>query len=303
MLGCFAISLIALVGCAGEPRESPTKGHLTAIVSESVSPVIKREEQTFEELYAQAKIDLEVATAREAIARLFNDTIKVIVSSRPLNAEERDVAKRAKLEVGEFKIALDGVAIIVNNENPIAQLRTSQLDSILTGRITEWKDVGWKHKPPLIELYLPDRNSGTHEVVATRILRGGNFAVPVRAAQSSPEMLQFVADHPNALGMVGINWLQENKEKVKVLELADPDAPDSLGTRGKYFGPHQAHIYRRYYPLTREVYIYSRADQYGVAAGFIAFITSAAGQKIILNNGLFPATMPVRLVELTNKGI
>ncbi len=71
-----------------------------------------------------------------------------------------------------------------------------------------------------------------------------------------------------------MNWLNDNKEKVKALELSDPNMPDSLGG-GKYFSPHQAYIYQKYYPLTRDIYIYSRADNYGVAAGFTTFIASA----------------------------
>jgi phosphate transport system substrate-binding protein len=116
-------------------------------------------------------------------------------------------------------------------------------------------------------------------------------------------MIQYVIAHPLAIGMIGANWLNDNKERVKVLGLLDPNAPDSSGTGREYFKPHQAYIYRGSYPITRDVYIYSRADNYGVGAGFISFVTSAPGQKIVLNSGLVPATMPVRLVELTNKGV
>ncbi|HMD14487.1 MAG TPA: phosphate ABC transporter substrate-binding protein, PhoT family, partial [Bacteroidota bacterium] len=66
--------------------------------------------------------------------------------------------------------------------------------------------------------------------------------------------------------------------------------------------PVQAYLYKGYYPITRGVNIYSKADSYSVATGFTAFITSAPGQKIVLNSGLVPVTMPVRIVELTNKG-
>ena len=62
-------------------------------------------------------------------------------------------------------------------------------------------------------------------------------------------------------------------------------------------------IYQQYYPLTRDIYIYTRADNYGVAAGFSAFITSAPGQKIVMSSGLVPATMPVRLVQTTSKPV
>jgi phosphate transport system substrate-binding protein len=289
--------------CTEERRETPTKGQTTVVVAESVSPVIQQEKLKFEELYPQAKVGLQVASDREAIARLFNDSISIIVSSRPLNKEEREVAKRFKLALGEFKVAIDGIAIIVNNENPMTQLRTTQLDSILSGSAKEWKSAGWKQSTSSVALCLPDRNTGTFEVIAEKILQGKQFTNPAKIVSSSAEIIEFVSQHENALGMVGVNWFVDNKNKVKALELTDPNAPDSLGIKGKYYGPYQAYIYQKFYPLTKDVYIYSRADNYGVAAGFTSFMTSSAGQKIILNSGLVPATMPVRLVEITNRSI
>jgi phosphate transport system substrate-binding protein len=301
LAGCLLLGALFLSGCQGERKESPTKGSVTVMVSESVSPLIKAEKEKFEELYPDAHVSLVVTSAREAITHLFNDTIKVIVSSRPFNTEERDFIKRANLTIGEFKIAIDGIAVITNLENPITGLRTTQLDSLLSGSTTSWSTAGWNNAPGPVELCLPDRNSGTYEVAAAKILHGGKFAVATKVATSSPEMVQCVSERPNAIGLLGLNWLNENKEKVKVLELSDPDAPDSLGTRGKFFSPHQAYVYQQYYPLTRDIYIYSRSDGYSVGAGFLAFVNSAPGQKIVQNSGLVPATMPVRLVHMTSE--
>jgi phosphate transport system substrate-binding protein len=299
--GCLGMLMLGLLSCQGDRKETPTKGHATVIVSESVSPLMAAEKSTFEQLYPDARVTLEVAHAREAIARLFNDTIKLVVASRPLNAEERAVAANAKLQFSEYKIAIDAIAVIVNVSNPVERLRTSQLDSILTGKIETWNQAGGTSSSP-IELCFPSRNSGTFETVGEKIIRGGVFAKPSAVTATSPEMVEFISGHPDAIGMLGLNWLADNKEKVKVLELADPDAPDSLGTRGKYYRPHQAYVFQGFYPLTREIYFYSRADLYSVGIGFVSFVTSAPGQKIVLNSGLVPATMPVRLVQLTSEG-
>jgi phosphate transport system substrate-binding protein len=299
----FLLSLLLLsaFGCESERKETPTKGYVKVVVSEDVAPLIGLEQRKFMELYPQARVEVAVASAREAITRLFNDTISLIVSSRPLNTEERDIALRTKLVYAGYKMAIDAVAIIVNAENPVTELRTTALDSVLTGACTLWSEVGGSSGP--IEICLPSPNSANFELLRTKLLMGKSFATPGRVVSSSPEMLQAVSERANTVGMVGLNWLSEKKENVRVLALMDPLAPDSLNIKGEYFVPHQAHVYRGYYPLTREVYLYSKADNYGVAAGFLSFITSGPGQKIVLNSGLVPATMPVRLVELTNKGI
>ena len=289
-------------GCQDERKETPTKGRTTVVVSESVAPMIQQEKLTFEELYQEAHVELQTSTAREAIARLFNDSIMVIVSSRPLNDEERAIQHRANIILGEYKIAIDGIAVIVHPGNTITQLRTTQLDSILTGKTTSWKSLG-SDLASHIETCLPSRNTGTFETTISKIVKNDSVATPAFVTASSMEMINYVAAHPNAIGFVGLDWLNPNKEKVKTLELSDPSAPDSLGIKGKYFGPHPAYIYQGYYPLARGIYMYSRADNYGVSAGFITFITSGPGQKIVLGSGLVPATMPVRLVETTSKSI
>jgi len=297
----WALISTSILGCLKERTETPTKGNITVAVSEEVFPMVFQEKQKFESLYTNAHINLISTSAREAVTRLFNDTIKLIVLSRAMNSEEREVAKRFNLDIAENKIALDGVAFLVNEKNPVKQLRTTQLDSIYRGLITKWYGVGGLKNP--IEIALPDANSGNFEIVGVKVLKGEKYSAPAKLVSSSEEMLKFISENPNALGMVGLNWLSQKKENVRVLELSDPNTPDSLGIKGQYFAPFQAHVYRGYYPVTREIYIYSRIDMYSVGAGFISFITSAPGQQIVLYNGLVPATMPIRLVELTNKGI
>ncbi len=293
---------LCLAGCMEDRKETPTKGRVTIVAAEAVAPMMMAEKAKFEELYPDAHVELLAATTREAVARFFNDSIKVIVTSRPMNAEELAVAKKAGIELQEYKIAVDGIAIIVNPSNPVSQLRTTQLDSIFSGRITGWKEVAGPRFSGTIELCLPSRNSGTYETVSRKILKGKDFARPVAVTDSTPAMIRFISQHEDAIGMTGLNYLPDSQKSVSVVELADPGAPDSLGTRGKFFKPYQAYVYQQYYPLTRDIYMYSRTDAYSVGNGFVAFVTSAPGQKIVLNSGLVPATMPVRLVELTNKG-
>jgi phosphate transport system substrate-binding protein len=301
----FWISSVLLLwtgGCQEERKETPTRGRVVILTAESVAPVMQTEKSKFEELYPDAHVDLIVSTTREAITRFFNDSIKVIVTSRAFNEEERQVAKKANMEFSEYKIAIDGVAILVNPSTGLTKLRTTQLDSIYSGSIKRWGELGKTGVDGPINICLPSRNSGTYEVVQQKILGGRNFVSAAFTAASSPAMISRIAADPLAIGMSGMNWLPDSLKGVTLLEINDPHAPDSLGTRNEYYRPYQAYVYQHYYPITREIYIYSRTDAYSVGNGFTAFVTSAPGQSIILKSGLVPATMPIRLVSLTNKG-
>jgi phosphate transport system substrate-binding protein len=295
------VVLFTIAGCQGERRETPTKGSLIVLAAETVRPLLTKELNDFQSLYPEAHITIRYVSDREALSQMYNiDSLTTVVISRPLNAEEKDIAKKVKLDINAYKIAIDGLLVCTNPSNPVKQIRTTQIDSICRGLITNWKALGGQ--PGLIRVCLPSRNMGDFDVLQTIVLHGQKFAPAEAVASSSEEMLRFVAVQPGAIGFVGMNRLAEMKDSVKVLEIADPSAPDSL-RGGEYFYPYQAHLYDHFYPLTRDITIYSKADGYGVAAGFITFICNAEGQKIVLNSGLVPAMMPVRLVELSNKGI
>jgi phosphate transport system substrate-binding protein len=297
-----ALVAALLAGCAERKSDTPTKGHASVGVCEEILPLMREEEARFEELYPEAKVDLRPRAAREAIAELFNDSVKVIVSSRAFNAEEEAARKALNLEIAEFKVALDAVAVIVNPANDVTKLTLPQLDSIFSGRTMDWGLLGWKSAPGKIALCVPDRNMSSSGVFSARVLHGGGFDRTAVVVTSSPDMIAAVGKDPSAIGIVGLNWMKDAGMRVRMVELSDPAAPDSLGG-GKYFSPHQAYVYKQFYPIVRIVYIYVTPDSYGVSSGFTSFLTSAAGQKIVQNQGLVPATMPVRLVELRNDAL
>jgi len=297
---CLVAVFLATGGCNDRPAETPTRGSASVAVSEEVLPLIREAEKQFEESYPDAKIDLRVRLDREAIAELFNDSVKMIVTARALNDEERSVQKKFNIEVNEFRIALGAVAFIVNEANTVTRLTLPGADSVLTGAVMDWGLLGWGKAPGKISLYLPDKNSASYEVVGALLPAGKVYAPAERTCATSGELISAVGSDPSGFGIVSLNWMRGDHPGVRILELSDPSAPDSLGIAGKYFSPHQAYLFKGYYPVVRSVYIYSTPDSYGVTTGFTSFLTSVAGQKIVQSQGLVPATMPVRLVQLRN---
>lgn len=71
-----------------EKKISPTKGYLKAYADESVYNLILKEKDAFDSLYTEAKIEVEPLTAREGIARILNNEIKLFICSRDFNKYE-----------------------------------------------------------------------------------------------------------------------------------------------------------------------------------------------------------------------
>jgi phosphate transport system substrate-binding protein len=290
-----------VAGCGGkEPGSAQlTKGALKVQADEAVLPSIRAEAEEFQREYPDSRIEVHAADARAAISDFALDSIRVIVTGRALNKEERDALTAGKIQFDEYRVALSAVAVIANNENPLDHLRVSQLDSILTGAITRWPSG---HGP--IDLVIGGRNSSINEVVRTTIMQGKDITMAATPIDSSLARIAYVRTHRGALGLVGVNWLKGLDNDVTIMALGTPGvSPDSTEPPGQYYSPAQAYVYKGYYPISTPVFIYSREIDRNVALGFISFVTSGPGQKVFLNNGLVPVTMPVRLVQISSQQV
>ena len=288
-----------ILSCNTEVQDSPTRGTLTMISSEDVFPVIDLQVQDFTRIYTEASITHLSSSTRDAIVQLLNDSVKLIVSPREFNDEEAKVIRDNELDVATPKIAFDAVAVIVHKKNALSRISIEALRKIVTGKTQRWSDVPGSSLTSAIVIGLGEPNTAVHEFVKSRIVKNESFATTLFPCSTTPEVLSFVRDHPNAIGFAPISWLRGLSDTIRVLEVGDPEfKSDSTVTEMEYFAPHQAHIYRNYYPLSRSIYIFTHKAGRGVARGFAAFAAGVDGQKIIVKNGLVPATMPVRLVQL-----
>lgn len=296
-----AICGFVLAGCGGkEPGSTQlTKGKLRIEADEAVFPSLRQEAEEFQRQYPDSRIEIMQADARAAISDFAMDSIQVIVTGRAFNKEERDALTSAKISVEEYRVALSAVAVIANKDVPLKQLRVSQLDSILTGALTQWPAKGGA-----IDLVIGGRNSSINEVVRDTVMHGKDFAASATPIDSSLARLAYVRTHRGALGLIGVNWLMGQGEDFTIMALGNPTAqPDTTQPPGQYYGPAQYYVYQGWYPISSSVYVYSRMVDRNVALGFISFVTSGPGQNVFKNNGLVPVTMPVRFVNLTSQQV
>ncbi len=294
----FTLFAFLCAGCSDYKPASATSGEIRVEADESVFRVIKIIADSFQQTYTQSKIHLRSVEAREAIVNFINDSATTIVSARELNEEELDALKKYSIEYRGYKCAFDAVAVIGHKGNPQKELRLSELDSIFSGTTTRWGKKG-----RAVAVAVCGVNSSVNEVFKNRILKAKSFTPNAMKFSTSDSVVRFVENNPNAIGIVGIHGIRGREEHLTIFSLGQPgERPDSTQEEGKMYSPHQAYIYKKYYPLWRNVYIYSREIGL-VASGFIAYVTGIYGQQKFLQEGLVPATQPVRLVETTRKQI
>ncbi len=300
VFGSLIAIVLLLAGCSREPGSTKlTTGTLAVECDEAVFPVMNALAAEFRQQYPDARIEVRCVEARAATANFVNDSVKVIVCSRPLNDEERNALTATKTWFEEYHVAQSAVAVIVNPANPVKALRLGQVDSMFSGQMTAWPN--WRGGG-VVDLVTGSVDASTNEVFRRLILHGKPFARSATPMASSSDIVEYVAKTPGAVGIVGVGWLKGVESDVKPVALSRPGvAADSSQPVGKAYTPHQAYVYKGYYPAATPVTMYTRDLDRTVSLGFISFATGPFGQKVFLNNGLVPVTMPVRLIQLTSE--
>ncbi len=286
----FIVLLIVGVGVWGcGPSGQPAfSGHLFVSCADSALPLIEREARTFMTLYPGSHIEVIPTDSRGALVRLFNGEAGVAVIARDVGGDERKVAAEGGIGLHVYRIAIDGVAIIVNPWNRVDSVSVDQIAGLFGGKIVSWREIGGEDRP--VVPAVRDRNSGTYELIRQQALKGAD---PVRGVlcRTSQEVVDRVASEPGGIGCVGLAWLKRGR--VKALRVAEKPG-------GAFVEAEAPSVYKNRYPLRRPFMICATSGpaEASLRAGFITFVTSSRGQMIVESEGLVPDTIPERIVEL-----
>jgi phosphate transport system substrate-binding protein len=293
-----------LLACGPEKKETTTRGTLHALFAESTAPVMAEEVAQFLNTYGKsgANITYDIVSSEEAIRRMVRDTVRYIVSTRPLSAAERSQLPKVEgSELSEIIVAYDAMAVVVHHKNPVEKITTTELSKILTGEIRRWEQLSnAESMKGAIELVYQD-SSDVSAFVGSRLLDGKVMRTAFRRTGSSLATLRSIVNQPLSIGLVGILWVDSARVPAKVLEVAETRQGTDTTFRvlpermGKYSTPHPANVYRNYYPLKRAFYAYTIGPVASFASGFGTFVSNKEGQKLFLNRKIVPATQPIRL--------
>lgn len=188
------------------------------------------------------------------------------LSSRELKDEEKAEGLEATV------LAYDGIAIIVNPENPVSDLDLKTIAKIYTGEITSWKDVGGKDAE--IVLIGREAGSGTRDGFESITDTEGKCAYR-QELTSTGDVITTVASNPSAIGYAS---LASVKETVKALTVGGVAPSESTIKDGSYV------VQRPFVLVTKKAEKLSETAQ-----EFFDYVISENANEIITNAGVVPA--------------
>ncbi|MDD2690136.1 MAG: phosphate ABC transporter substrate-binding protein [Candidatus Omnitrophica bacterium] len=213
---------------------------------------------------------------------LISGTCDIAMASRSIKDKEIALAKAKGISPNEIKVALDGLAVVVNPGNPIGKLTLSQLADIFTGRITNWKEIGGKDEK--IVLLSREVNSGTHVYFKEHVLRKNDsnskeeFASGALMLSSSQAIADEVAGNPAAIGYYGMGYISK---KQKALAIAKDE-------KSEYEVPTIENVINGKYPISRPLFLYTNGEPAGLVKKFVDFTLSKEGQDIVVVTDFVP---------------
>jgi phosphate transport system substrate-binding protein len=301
----LSIAVLLLVGACrdrdkqGQLLDTPTSGFLKIAIDESLRPLMDAEISVFEALYKRADMESLYYPEAEAIDALMSDSVRLAIVTRRFTQEEKDYFKKIKITPTELDVAISAVALIVHQDNPDTLINMDQITALLQGKINRWSELGSKNNAG-IEIVFDNANSGLIRHLKDSVAEVESLPANTFAVKNNEAVIDYVSQNKNALGLIGLEWISDKDDATSNAFLSKITVMSVAGD-STHFKPYQAYLALKYYPLARRITMLSREARKGLASGFMAFVASERGQRIVLKAGLVPVTMPLRVVEIDRR--
>lgn len=274
------LAVLSILFATGCPSRQPTAKAVTCKGSDTMVILVQRWAENYMKEKPDVVIQVTGGGSGTGIAALINGGTDICQASRSMTDKERGQIK-AKFgkEAKEIPVALDGIAIYVNEKNPLSEISLSQLKDIYMGKIKNWKDLGGMDTQ--IIPYSRENNSGTYMYFKEHVLAGADFDVGIQTLPGTAAVVNAVSKDVHSLGYGGIAY----SHGIKVLKVKKDEGSEAVEanldnvTNGKY-------------PISRKLFFYTVGEPAGQAKEFIDWTLGAEGQKICEEVGYYPLPKP-----------
>ena len=305
--------LLGLVGsCADKPKGGRTDTYSSGAISfasdESFSPIIDEQIQVFESIYKDAKVTPLYMNEVDAVKLLMSDSLQLVITTRSFTQNELDVLRSRTFSPVAIPLGYDGLSLIIHKDNPDSCITVKDVKRILSGQATQWSDIVPGSKRGAIQVVFDNPKSSTVRWCVDSLLNGKPINSPnIVATNTSKEVIDFVEDTPNAIGIIGSNWLNDKrdstnttwKKHIRVMSISKQETATPMNS----WKPYQAWLLDGKYPFVRTLYALLNDPLRGLPWGFAHFIEQPKGQLIIFKSGLLPyrGNLEIRDVNVSNQ--
>ena len=309
----LALSACLFVSCGEQKRkdgrtDTNSSGAISFASDESFSPIVDELKAVFEMSCPNAKVTPIYTSEIDGVNMLLKNKVMLTITARKFTQKEYDYLKGTDQLPEAVPVAYDGMALICNNKNLDSCITVNDVKRILSGKVTKWSDVNKGSKLGDIWVCFDNKKSSAVSFCVASILGGKTIDNPnIFAAKNSKDVIEYVARTPNAIGIIGSNWLNDKRDStnttwnksITVMSVSKLDKATPMNS----WKPYQAWLLNGRYPFVRTIYALLNDPKRGLPWGFAHFIESPRGQLMIFKSGLLPTRgeIAIRDVNVNNK--
>lgn len=308
-LGLFAgVLAIVLAACSGGENQatapegsetastetgSTTEGEVKVDGSSTVFPISEAMAEEFMKENPGVKITVGVSGTGGGFKKFCAGETDISNASRPIKQSEIDLCKEGGIEYVEIPVSFDGLSVVVNPANDFASCMTP--DELKTmwepdaeGQIENWNQIKADFPDQPLALYGPGTDSGTYDYfTAATIGEEGESRGDYTASEDDNTLVQGVASDEGGLAFFGYAYYEENKDKLKLVEIDGGDGCVAPSAETIADGT--------YKPLSRPEFIYVRKESLSKpeVKAFTEYTIAPANANLISEVGYVPLSSDI----------
>jgi len=274
------VASVLLVGCGGKDSgEKTAPKYITVKGSDTMVHLASAWAEAYMRAHPDTDISVTGGGSGTGIAALLNGTTDICIASRDIKEKEVKMAADKGITPNEIVTSRDGIAVVVNPENPLSELTIEQIGKIYTGVYKNWREVGGPDHE--IVILSRESSSGTYVFFQEHVMKKKDYSPDAMLMPSTSAIIQSVSQDMWAIGYVGLGYGVQAADRVKMLSIKETaDTPAVV--------PSVATVQDGSYSIARGLYFYTNGAPSGVTKEFVDFVLSQKGQEIVLETGYVP---------------
>jgi phosphate transport system substrate-binding protein len=237
--------------------------------STTVLPIMQKMVEVYMKANPSVKFTVSGGGSGNGIKAIIDGTTDIAMASRKMKDKEIALAKEKGVAAKEIVISIDAIIPVVNPANKVSGATIEQLKDLYAGKITEWKALGGEGPVVVISR---DTLSGTYESWEELVMKGEKVFPGALQQASSGAGVQAVSKNKNAIGYVGVGYLDASTKPLTVNGIV---GNDETAASGKY-------------PIARDLYLYTNGEPKGEIKKFVDWALGAEGQTLGKAAGFVP---------------
>lgn len=272
---------IFLIGCGSGEDRSDRKNIQIRGSDTEVNLV-----QGLAEAFMSSNPDIRIAVtgggSGTGIAAIINGQTDIANSSRAMRDSEIEQAQQRGVEPFPIVFAMDGLAVVTHESNPIESLTIDELSEIYKGKITTWKEVGGPDMN--ITLYGRQSNSGTYVYFRDNVVKD-DYSAAMRNMNGTAQIVEAIRNDGAGIGYVGIGYIADHEgnviSRINVVNVASDRNTPAVSPLDP------ENILSGTYPISRPLYQYTNGLPEGDVLAFIQWELSEEGQQVVERSGYY----------------